>query len=214
MAKTYRTLSGAEKALSKMRRKDLKRECLVRGMDFRECSESSDLQLQSFFIKAFEIKPVATFLTEYDRWLENFLIKERGYKSKKQNWAFHPMLKMGFMDDGVYKDPESKEAMPKKIKQGKYKPEPKVKKPKRIKDSKLGIYKGTKKALTFELTEKKLPINDIVKKVIEIFPEALPKSIQIWYKKACKKFGVEPDKTKLKPIVKKVENDITLIIEI
>lgn len=209
---TYRTLSGAEKALSNFKRKDLKRECVIRGMDFQEASESSDPQLQSFFLKNFDEPPNIGLLTEYDAWLEKFLIEERGYDPKENNWAFHPHLKLGFLgDESVYESTQG-EPIPKVRKQGRFK-KSQTNKPKRKKDPKTGLMSGTKKSLTFELTKEKLPFNKILSKVMKAFPDANEKSVIIWYKKACKQNGIKPENISANR--KKAEDDdVILIIEI
>ena len=67
---------------------------------------------------------------------------------------------------------------------------PKPKKPKREKDES-GLWKGTKKSYTYELTNKGYTLERITRRVMKKFPEAKPKSIQQWYRAALRKKGID-----------------------
>lgn len=176
--KTVINREAAEKALTQFKRKDLQRACIIRGMDFAALASSSDLDMQGWFLKNYENPVDEDLLAQYDKWFDKFLIKERGYSRKRNAWAFHPSLKMSFHE------PEDEE-------QEVVKPEPKEKKVPKQKDAEVGIYTGTKKALTYKLAKKGLPFETVCTKVLKQFPEAQEKSIKIWYKKAIQLFGVE-----------------------
>ena len=60
-----------------------------------------------------------------------------------------------------------------------------AKKPKKEKNE-LGLWKGTKKAYTFELTLKGYDLERVTRRVLKHFPEANEKSIKQWYKAALK----------------------------
>ena len=175
--KTVINKEAAEKVLTQFKRKDLQRACLTRGMDFETLASSSDLDMQGWFLKNYENPVDEDLLAKYDKWFDRFLIKDRGYSRKRNAWAFHPSLKMSFHE------PEDEE-------QEVIKPIKEKKVPKQ-KDSEVGIYTGTKKALTYKLAKKGLPFETVCTKVLKQFPEAQEKSIKIWYKKAIQLFEVE-----------------------
>ena len=149
--------------------RDFQRNCLVRGMGFQELMEADMnlLRIWLFRNRNAEIKP--ELLDEFDKWKESELIKV-GIE------GVHPLLKLGFFagedEDGNVKTRRIK---------GINKP----KKPKREKTD-LGIYSGTKKALTYELAIEGKNLEEIKETVMEVFPDAKPKSINIWYKRVIK----------------------------
>ena len=153
--------------LKDMKLKDLQRECIMRGMDFEQMVKSSVLNLSSWLINNWELKKDRELLNEFDHWNNRIL-----YGGGNGDLV-HDMLNLGYFEDDTGK-----------IKQKRVKGIRKEhKKKERTED---GIFKGTKKALTYECAKKGLSKKDTIDKVMAQFPEASEKSIGIWYNKAKK----------------------------
>lgn len=148
---------------------DLQRQCIIRGMDFNELCESSVLNLHSFLINNWDAPINRNRLSEFDNWY-NAELKEIGCDD-----LIHPLLDLGHTINN-----DTGETVKRRVK--KIKPEKKVKR-ERTED---GIFKGTKKAYTFELAKKGLKKSKVIDLVLEKFPEANEKSISIWFNKAKK----------------------------
>lgn len=147
---------------------DLQRQCVIRGMPFHDVVEATVLNLHSFLIQNWDNSVDRNKLIEFDVWMDQELT-DIGRAD-----LIHPMLNLGHTikdDGGIVK---------KKVK--KIKSE-KKKKRERTED---GIFKGTKKAYTFELAKKGHSKDEVIDMVLEKFPEANEKSISIWYNKARK----------------------------
>jgi hypothetical protein len=155
--------------LKDMRLKDIQRECILRGMDFQEMVESSVLNLSSWLINNYGEKRVRENLDKFDTWMEDQL------RTHGKEDLIHPMLNLGF----VTETSDSGEVKTKKIKGIRKQI---IKKERTLE----GVFKGTKKALTFELAKKGLSKAEVIAKVIEHFPEAQEKSIGIWYNRMKK----------------------------
>lgn len=166
MAKNSQFMTPADRELKNMTYKTLQKEAIIRGYPFEKISKADHGILSSFFIREFKSDKDPSLLNKYDSWLEDVL-KEKGLDK-----AFrHPQLRYSLVSEEKEEKPIIKE----------------VKKPK-VKREKTsdGIYKGTKKALTFELAKKGLSKQEVIQKVLETFPDASPKSMGIWYNKALK----------------------------
>ena len=148
--------------------KDFQRNCIVRGMPFNDMLEADMNTLRVWLYKEgskAEINP--ELLDDFDKWKEDIL-KKRGLPET----YFHSALRLGFQGE----EDEEGQVKRKRIKG--------FKKPKHKKEkTEDGIYAGTKKALTYACCNEGLSIEDTIKKVIGKFPEASPKSINIWYKR-------------------------------
>lgn len=170
--------------LAVMRHKDLQIECIVRGLSFQLAVDYDNPRLANFYYKNFEKEPIGgNILDEYDKWVDEQLEK-RGYK--KGDVIFDPCFRLGFTPDITTIEPKKPlESIRHSINivgsKSKVLEEPKVK---REKDEDMGIMKGTKKHLTYQLVEQGLPMDEIIKRVIEQFPEAKDKSIRIWINRA------------------------------
>ena len=85
-----------------------------------------------------------------------------------------PFIRLGFIGEV---DPDTGETIsfkrPRKIKKDKVRRE----------RNEANLLTGTKKSLTFECFKNGISIEDTVEKVTDKFPEAVEKSIRIWYKK-------------------------------
>lgn len=176
-------ITPAEKALSSMKYRDLQRECIIRGMDFKEMVSSDFHQLQVWFIDNYDNGCDNSLLNLFDVWFEQSIREEKkakGIPEKDYEYLFDKSMRLGF-----YPDSESN-----RVEVEKFKKKPKVeveKKEKRERDAELGnIYKGTKKEYTFRLVKKGYSEKKVIRLVLKKFSEAKEKSIKIWYKKALK----------------------------
>jgi hypothetical protein len=99
--------SPQEKALTQLDLRGLKKECLVRGMDFSELAESDIPRLQSWFLKNYlnDIEPER--LVEYDAWLDQ-QFEAKGYDKLKDSWAFHPSLRLSRAEDSTEEEPKTR----------------------------------------------------------------------------------------------------------
>lgn len=170
----------ALRELSKMKHRDIQRACIVRGMPSAEMVNSDHHKLVSWFIKNFERSQDESLLVPHDLWVEEQL-KLKGYK--EGDTLMSPALRFSYV-----KDFEQIEK-PKVIKPN----QPIVIPEKKVKaeiDKKTGVREGTKKAMTYGLTDEKLAIDKIIKAVKKKFPNAEEKSIKIWYKRRLKELQV------------------------
>ena len=140
----------------------LKKKAILLGMPFPDAVAASIFDLISFIQKT-NNKPNKENIDAFDKWREELLAKE-GIKVDNR-------LRLGYLWD------QSEQPKPKKEKV------PKEKKPPREMDSN-NLIKGTKKSYTFKLAQKGYSIERVMRRVLKFFPEASPKSIKIWYKKA------------------------------
>lgn len=156
------------KASTNMSYKDIKRNCVVRGMPFQEVVDSTIPGLSNWLHHNVnnEIKP--HLLDDFDDWVEN-LLRERGSED-----LIHPQLRLGFIGE---KGDDGEVTKTKRVKGIK-------KKKKKREKTADGIFKGTKKALTFQLQQDGVSMADAVTQVMEEYPDASEKSIKIWWKKS------------------------------
>ena len=148
--------------------KDMKRSVVARGMPFEEVITGDFYKLNSWLHKNYNNDIDLDLLDEYDNWLESELI------AFGSGDMVHPGLRLGYIGE---KDTEENVIKLKKIK-----PERKTKEKREKTEN--GLFKGTKKALTFQCANEGLSLEDTINKVIENFEDASDKSIKIWYKKA------------------------------
>lgn len=148
--------------------KDLQRECIMRGMDFEEMVKSSVMGLQSWLIDNFEKAKDKSLLTDFDVWMDRIL-----YGGGNGDLV-HPSLNLGH-----FQDEETGIIREKKIKGFRKS----INKKERTAD---GIFKGTKKAYTYELCKQGKTKDETIELVMEKFPDAKDKSIGIWYNRAKK----------------------------
>jgi len=164
-------LTSIFKSSPNMTYKDIKRNCVARGLSFQEVVDGTVPRLSNWLHhhNNDEVKP--ELLDQFDDWVEDIL------RSRGAFDLIHPQLRLGFIGE---KDKEGNNKKTKRIKGI-----PKKKRARREK-TKDGIYKGTKKALTFKLQQKGRSLDRTIKKVLRIFPDASEKSIKIWYKKSAR----------------------------
>ena len=164
--------------LSHMTIKDMKRNCIIRGMDWDLLIVSDINKLQSWLYHNWDNTQNTKLLDEFDEWFENKL-KEAGTDDS----LIHPMLRLGYIaetdDDGNI----TKQKRIKGMKKGR-------KKEKRTKNE-FGIFSGTKKSVTFESQKQGYSLKDTIDIIFDTFPgdDIATKSIQIWYNKARKLNG-------------------------
>jgi hypothetical protein len=157
--------------LSRMRYIDLQRECILRGIDFNLLVSSDINGLSQWLVRHWEDPAEPTRLNSFDDWRAK-LLKERGIDE--------PFVKLGY----VGKRDETTGV----ILAGK---KPRLltkirKKAKSRNDALGGIFTGTKKELTFLCAKEGKDLEKTIEIVLEKFPEAVEKSIRIWYNKAKK----------------------------
>lgn len=177
-------LSPGEKALSNMKLMDLRRACVARGMDFASVVEASIPGLSSWFLQNYDRGQNLLLLNEFDDWREMELksLKDKAGEPKYKNGdaVFHSALRLGFIGSKDEDGNTTSKLKPRLKGLKKKKKETKE----RIEGTK--VFKGTKKALTYELTFKGEPFNKIWELVSAQFDEAQEKSVKIWYKRALK----------------------------
>lgn len=164
--------SPEEKELAGLKLPDLKRQCIMRGYPFSALGESSVLDLQSFFIHNYYKEKDVSLLDKYDDYIEDMV--------KARNWdrsLIHPDLRLGRIAE---KDEDGNITKRKRL-------GIRIKKKKRKRTSD-GLFAGTKKAYTYELVKAKKTKEEIIKLVIEKFPDAKEKSIVIWANRAKREF--------------------------
>jgi len=147
--------------------KDLKKECVARGMPFIEVTGASFPTLTNWLL-TYVLRPKDdNLIVQYDNYIENIL-RERGAHE-----LIHKSLRLSYLGD----DLDEKGEIIKK--------EPKVPREKKAPREKTesGLFQGTKKAYTEKLFNMGKTLEQTVTKVCRKFPEAKEKSIKIWYNK-------------------------------
>ena len=157
---------SAIKYVETLNLKDLKRACIMRGLPFEEVGEQSILNLQSWFLKNFDLPLDYKLLEEYDIWCER-LLNERGVDPIMTSATFRLSAIAERNADGEIVKRKRVKSMVPRVK----------KKKERTTD---GLFKGTKKAYTYELSQKGIPKDKVLQLVKEKWPDAKDKSIGIW----------------------------------
>ena len=170
-------LHPADGHFRNMKFKDLKRECVIRGMPFEEVVKADVSKLYVFFREHYYDDVRHTLLDEFDDWQEEKIRGAMEIRGEDAELFIHPSLRLGYIaekdeDGNVIKKKRAK-LLHKKI----------HRKRERTPDN---IFKGTKKAYTFELQQQGKSKADVIKMVMEKFPDASDKSISIWYNKSKK----------------------------
>lgn len=162
----------AQDYLEKLNLPALKRECLIRGMEFEAVANASVPTLQSWFLKNYMNRRIIEKLNEYDDYVERIL-RSRNVDPT----MLDPIFRLG----NIFTKDASGNTIKKKRITGLIK-----KDKKRREKTKTGLFTGTKKAYTFELQAMGKTKNEVVGMVMEKFPEAKEKSISIWFNKSKK----------------------------
>lgn len=161
--------------LENMKHKDLKRACVVRGMPFEEVVNNTTPGLSNWFQNNYGRGQNLGLLDEFDAWIKNELLK-RGYKDGDP--MLSPSLGLGYIGEV---NPETGETIIKRPKGMKKPP-----KAKRERDEDTGLFKGTKKDLTYQCQKDGLDFKTTFTKVLWQFSEAQEKSVRIWFNRARK----------------------------
>ena len=152
--------------------KDLKRQAIALGMPFPDVVSKGIWSLINFINKSSNI-PDPSRIDEYDNWVEEHF-NEIGLP--KDDPFRHTHLRLGYIGE---KDEEGNILKRKRVPGIK---KTKCKKP-REKDEN-NLVKGTKKSYTWELTQKGLNLERVIRRVQKKFPDANEKSIRLWHR-AC-----------------------------
>lgn len=175
--KFERNMTDADKFIKNLKFKDLKRECVIRGKPFMDVLKNDIPGLSNWLRYNFDLPIDHNLLDTFDDWQEDQIKESMLARGDYDETLLHPSLRLGFIaerdDDGkVTKRKRAKTLVGRK-----------KKKRERTKDN---IYNGTKKAYTFELQREGLTREEVILMVKDKFPEAVDKSIGIWYNKAKK----------------------------
>lgn len=155
--------------VQKLTIRDLRKECIARGAKFEDIINHDIYFLNSYIEDNMFKQPDYSLVDDFDVWMENEL------RLHGNDDLIHPKLRLGYIG-GNDDDDEKKPPKEKIIKE---------KKPPREKTSN-GLFKGTKKAYVYELQARGKTIEQTIVKVKRKFPDAIDKSIKIWYNKAKK----------------------------
>ena len=161
--------SHAVTMIEKLTFPNLKRECILRGLEFELVGNMSVLKLQSWFLHHWGNPIQKDALNKYDEWVTNEL-RSRNADPLLYSDAF----KLGTI---ISKDAEGGTHK----RRGHNRLTKLREKKARTEDN---LYVGTKKAYTFELQKAGVAKSEVIQKVMEKFPEAKEKSIGIWFNKA------------------------------
>lgn len=173
-------LPASYRYIENLRYKDLKRECVVRGMEFSKVVAADISALTSFFTNNFYVKTKHELLDLFDDWQEAEVIKAIEAKGEDPSSYIHPSLRLGYVAE---KDDEGNVTKRKRAKVI-------VAKVKAKRDrTNDGLFSGTKKAYTFQLQKEGKTKAETLEAVLKQFPEASEKSVGIWYNKARKLHG-------------------------
>lgn len=153
--------------------KDLVKESVLRGIEFEHILKWSHPKIMDWFYKNYDNSQDPSLLIQYDLWMDEQLQKDGKDK-------VFPSLKLGYIEKLDFDGKISNKPLPKTK-------EEKQLAPPKEKNTDWGINTGTKKYLTYEsCITNNLNIEDTIKRVIELYPDADDKSIKIWYKRAEK----------------------------
>lgn len=167
----YQLLGSMRSGGGSMTYRDIKRQAIILGMPFPDATGNSIGALLNF-INRTDNQPDPSLIDKYDDWMDQQL-SDIGYA--KDDPIRSSRLRLGFLGD----EQEDGSRRARRIKGIK---KPKEKK-KREKDER-GLLTGTKKSYTFELASKGYDLDRVTRRVLKKFPEANPKSISLWYRKA------------------------------
>lgn len=169
----------ALRELANMKHRDVQKACVIRGLDFLSVVKYDHHKLIGWFQDNYDNGQDLNKLVEFDAWRTIELTTTFG--DKIESWQLHPALNYGYTGEIDKLD------RPKAItKLTEVKSE---KKQKATIDEATGVRSGTKKAMTYKMTQAGGKIEDIIKAVLLAFPGAQEKSIKIWAKRALKEMA-------------------------
>lgn len=170
-------IPDSDKFIGKLKYKDLKRECVIRAMDFDKVISGTVPSLSNWLRNHFIDTIHYELLNDFDNYRENLIRETMEARGEDPGVMLHPTLRLGYIAE---KDEDGNIIKRKRVKTIVRR---RKKKRERTED---GIFKGTKKAFTFELQQSGLPKDEVINKVMAQFPDASEKSISIWYNKSRK----------------------------
>jgi len=170
-------LPAADRYIGNLKYKDLKRECVIRGMPFDDAIEADIPVLSAWLRNNFYEPQLHTLLDSYDDYVEDLITAAVEYKGLDPGDIIHPSLRLGYIAE---RDAEGNVTKRKRVRTIIKK---KKKKRERTDD---GIFQGTKKALTYMLQQEGKTKAEAIEIVLAQFTEASEKSIGIWFNKSKK----------------------------
>lgn len=170
-------IPDADKWMKDKKLKDIKRECVIRGLEFENVISLSIPNLMSWLRFHFDNPCKHELLDLFDDWQEAQVIEALKSKNEDPNSYIHAALRLGYIAE---KDDDGNTIKRKRVKVVFAR-----KKQKRERTDE-GLFAGTKKAYTYQLQKEGISKADTVKKVLAQFPEASTKSVGIWWNKSRK----------------------------
>jgi len=175
--KFERDIPDADKFIGQLKYRDMKRECIIRGMDYDKVLSGTIPKLTNWLRNHFHDELQHTLLNEFDLYQEDLIRVAMLAKGQNPDDVIHSALRLGYIaevdDEGnVIKRKRVRTLIRKKKKRRE-----------RTGD---GIFQGTKKALTYSLQQEGKDKKEVIAMVMEQFPDASEKSIGIWFNKSRK----------------------------
>jgi len=168
------TLDRINGELLKMRYNDLQKACIIRGMEPNLMVSCDIGGLQTWIIKNWEAPQDEQRLHDFDSWRAAFL---KGIGKEGE-----PFARLGYMGETNEETGDIDIIKPKKLRKSD---------DKRERDTDMGIFKGTKKALTFQCVKEGKTVEETIEIVTKQFPDAKDKSIKIWRKRCLSKINAK-----------------------
>jgi len=176
--KFEKNITDVEKFIGPLKYKDLKRECIIRGMEFDDVLSGDIIILTNWLMSNFKVANLRyELLDAFDDYQERLIRESMEAKGQDPEDVIHPSLRLGYIAE---KDEDGNVIKKKRVRT--------IFKKKRKKRERTaeGVFSGTKKALTFKLQKEGLEKAEVIKRVLKEFPDASEKSIGIWFNKAKK----------------------------
>jgi len=175
--KFERDIPDADKFINNLKYRDMKRECIIRGMTYDKVISGDIPKLTNWLRNHFFDDLNHSLLNGFDQYQEELIRKSMDAKGQNPDDVIHPSLRLGYIaevdEDGNVTKRKRVRTLVKK------------KKPKRERTGD-GIFQGTKKALTFRLQQEGKEKMEVIELVMDQFPDASEKSIGIWFNKSRK----------------------------
>lgn len=149
--------------------RDIQRKAIVLGMPFPDVVSSDVGRLQSFIDKS-NNEPDTSLIDKYDQWVDEQMAL---LDYEPENPMRSSKLRLGYIGE-TNEQGEAKRKRVRGIKKQREKKQPRER-------NEFNLYKGTKKAYVFELTQKGYTIERIQRRVLKKFPDAKEKSIKLWH---------------------------------
>ena len=170
-------IPDADKFMNNLKYKDLKRECVIRGMEFDKILSGGIPQLTNWLRNHFIDTIHHELLDAFDDYQEGLIRESMKGKGDDSEAIIHPALRLGYIAE---RDSEGNVI---KRKRARTLVKKKKKRRERTND---GMLRETKKALTFQLQQEGNGKLEVISMVMEQFPDASEKSIGIWFNKSRK----------------------------